>query len=38
MRRLLLYLILLVAACAPTVVAARAIPSSPAAISPAVTP
>jgi len=34
MRRLLLYLVLLLAACAPTVIAARAIPSEPAATSP----
>jgi hypothetical protein len=34
MRRLLLYLVLLLAACAPTVIAARAMPFSPASISP----
>jgi hypothetical protein len=34
MRRLLLYLVLLLAACAPTVIAARAIPSDPASTSP----
>jgi hypothetical protein len=34
MRRLLLYLVLLLAACAPTVIAARTMPSSPGSISP----
>jgi hypothetical protein len=34
MRRLFLYLVLLLAACAPTVIAARAISSDPASISP----
>lgn len=34
MRRLLLYVVLLLAACVPTVVAARAIPSGPSSISP----
>jgi hypothetical protein len=33
MRRLLLYLALVLAACAPTVIAARAVASSPASIS-----
>jgi hypothetical protein len=34
MRRLVLYVVLLLAACAPTVIAARAISADPASISP----
>jgi hypothetical protein len=34
MRRLLLYLVLILAACAPTVIAARAVAPSPSSISP----
>jgi len=37
MRRLFLYVVLLLAACAPTVIAARAISSDPASISPGAT-
>jgi hypothetical protein len=36
MRRLFLYVVLLLAACAPTVIAARALSSDPASISPGV--
>jgi hypothetical protein len=34
MRRLLLYVVLVMAACAPTVIAARAVSSSPSTIAP----